>query len=79
MSHMMLGSVLMNSDVQYSNKKEKEREKLPVTDEAHDPEPLISQQAPNCLQSQSSGPQLPVNKYQTGMTQNWRPASSFLK
>lgn len=79
MSHMMLGSILMTSDVQYSSKKKEKRKKLPVTDEAHDPEPLILQRAPNCLQSQSSGPQLPVNKYQTGMTQNWRPASSFLK
>lgn len=52
---------------------------FPVTDEAHDPELLILQEAPNCLQSQASGPQLPVNKYQTGMKQNWRPASSFLK
>lgn len=40
---------------------------LPVAEEAHDSELLILQQAPNCLQSPSSGPQLPVNKYQTGM------------
>lgn len=43
---------------------------LTVTDEAHDPELLILQQAPSCLQSQPSGPQLPVNKYQEQHNRN---------
>lgn len=62
-----------------AKKNHEKRKMLPVTDEAHDPELLALQQAPNSPQSQSSGPQLPVNKYQRGMKQNWRPASSFLK